>query len=116
MPPFGLHLNSKGYARTFVGKRASRQLGKFFDGIGGKEAILYLIERDRDLTSYMPSEQVYALTHQAHKYSDYVRFFSDEDVFNWLPDQYKGVIEAHPNGRAWAYRQVDIIRRLMLSS
>lgn len=113
----GIKFSGKAFTKSLLGRRAKRWLKKAFDSIGGEQNILFLIENDRLLVEYLPPAKQYEIKKQfRERYIDYLKFLSDEDVYSWLPDDYRGLIESHPNGIKWAYKQIAFIRDYLSTS
>ena len=107
--PFGLKFDSSAFAKTLIGRKASRRISTMFAGIG-KDNLVYLIQNDKDFLDYIPSDQLYQYRSSSQAYKDYAEFFSDDDIYKWIPDPWKSIIEAQPTGREWVYRQLQFIR------
>ena len=114
MRPFGISLNSEKFVREFVGRRAGRWLKQFFDGIGN-ENLAFLISQNKNLVDYIPSDKKYAYKSFIQPYRDYAKFFTDDGIYSWVPEDLKGIIEAQPNGRQWIYNQLTSIRKFLFS-
>jgi hypothetical protein len=115
--PLGISFNAGSFTKSFIGRRAKRWLKTAFDAIGGVENMVFLIENDKTLIDYIPKEQRYELKAQfKERFSDYLKFLTDDDVYSWLPDDYRGVIEATQKGREWAYHQIKLIRDFLTAS
>ena len=115
--PLGIKFSGGNFTKSYIGRRAKRWLKNAFDAIGGLENILYLIEQDKTLIEFIPQEQRYEMKAQFREhYSDYLKFLTDDNVYSWLPDDYRGVIENHPKGKEWAYKQVKLIRDFLNTS
>jgi hypothetical protein len=107
----GIRFNAGAFTKSFIGRRAKRWLKGAFDSIGGPDNMLYLIENDKSLIEYIPPAQRYELKRLfRERFSDYLQYLSDEDVYSWLPDDYLGVVEATPKGSEWVYKQIKNIR------
>jgi len=105
----------KKFSHTFIGKRVTRWLHKFLDSIG-RDNLLYAIENDKDLLSYIPPEQVYSWIHLIPIDKESVDQFTNDEVYSWVPDEYKGIIESHDKGKDWFNSQVESIRSRIASS
>lgn len=99
------------FGKSFIRSRVRRWVKKFFDGIGGQSHILFCIENDKSLLDYIPPEHRLELKAQfQQRFSSFLDDFSDDEVYTWLPDDYRGVIEAHPKGKIWVYKLIKDIR------
>lgn len=107
--PWGIEFDSSAFAKTLIGRKASRRISKMFAEIG-KDTIIDIIEHDENLIDYIPPEQLYQYKSSSQAYKDYAEFFSDDDIYKWIPDPWKSIIEAQPTGREWVYRQLQFIR------
>ena len=112
MPKFGIKFNANAFAHTFVTNRAKRWLVNFLNGIG-KDNIRYLVQNNKDLTAYIPREQL--LMHQSQVKTQVGFNFTADEVYDWVPGDFRAIIEAHTNGKTWAYRQLQIIKETLLS-
>ena len=104
--------NPRRMANTFVENKAKRLLVDFLEGIG-QDDIRYLVLNDKDFTDYIPREQL--LAHRSMIKAQFNVEFSPDEVWSWVPEEYKAIIEAQPKGREWADRQFVTLRETLLS-
>ena len=112
MPKFGIGFNANAFAHMFVTNRTKRWLVNFLNGIG-KDNIRYLIENDKDFTAYISREQL--LMHRSKMNVQIAVDLTEDEVYDWVPGDFRAIIEAHTNGKTWAYRQLQIIKETLLS-
>lgn len=119
MTPLNLNIkfNPEAFAREFISRGARRWLNNFFEQIG-LDNIAYLLQSNKNIVSYIPPKQLLDYRVKAAKYKDYAKLFSDDDIYSWLPDDCRALIESYPQGQGkeWVYRQFKHIRELMFSS
>lgn len=99
-------INANAFARTLIGKKASRYIEKLFNGIG-RDSLTYMIANDKDMLSYITDISQYRRVAYGHQYV--ASLFTDQDVYSWVPKDYKAFIESYPHGKAWALRQIKDI-------
>jgi len=114
--PLDVGFNPRAFAHSYVGRKVKRFLKKLFDGIGG-DNLVYAIQNNRDLISYIPPEKLYKYRMNLPISRRDIGEFSDKEIYSWLPDEYKGIIESQPKGKQWALSQIKSLKkRLSLSS
>ena len=113
--PLGIKFTPDRFAGEFVARRARRWLKALLDGIG-QDKIIYLVQNNKMFTDYLTTEQQAKYRGYGRHYRQYAEFFSNVDVYGWVPEEYRDLIETLPNGKKWIYRQLSFIRRAMLSS
>lgn len=115
MPLLGIGFNADKFTREFASRRARRLLKGFFDGIGN-ENLIFLISQNKNLVDYIPPDERYAYKSFMQPYGGYSRFFSDKDIYSWIPANWRDVIEEQPGGKEWASHQVSLIRAFLFPS
>lgn len=112
---FGISFNSGKFAHIFVGRAATRKLKGFLDGIG-HERLQWLIENKKDLITYLPPEYVHKTVQENPLSEKMLEEFPNEEVYTWLPAEYRAFFEQSQDGRAWVFKQLDLIRNLFVPS
>lgn len=105
--PRGLRFNAERFSRKFVSGGAALWLGDFFGKLP-EEKLVWAITHDKDLTSYFPQGAIAQSTMAQLA----LRHFSDEEIYSWLPEETRRIIEAQPKGQEWAIRQVSLLKTL----
>lgn len=100
-------------ARIFISKMAGRGIGNFLDEFGC-EKIPGCIHEGILISDLLPADYKNGLKNQAIPYLDLVNKFSNEDVYNWVPQKHKTIIESSPGGRDWAMQQIQTVREFLL--
>lgn len=117
MAPFGLKFSSLAFSRAFVANHCRRWLQRFFDGMGlENHNILRLVEEKKGLSDFVSHKVLAYYRAEAKKYAEYGKLFSDDDVYSFLPDELKLTVEDHPQGKEWAYRQIEFLRSFLFPS
>ena len=116
MPPKFPHIkfNSGAFGHTFVGRRAGRWLQEQLDGIG-KPAVIFMIKNNRSPLEFLPAKMKIHYRNLAQEYRELFPRFTDEEVYNWIPDYWREIIESTDSGKQWGLRQVAIIRDFALT-
>ncbi len=104
-----IKFNPTAFGHTFVARRAERWLNEQFDAIG-KDNMVYVVENNRNLLDYVPAEMKAQWKIQSMDYKEMFPQFTDEEVYGWVPQYWRNVIESVPGGREWGMRQVLHIR------
>lgn len=100
------------FSHTFVARRAARWI-KGFDGIGGYESIIFCIKNNKNLVDYLSEEVRASYLVSVKKFGKFIDTYPDDEVYAWIPEDYRGVIESIPGGKKWAYRQIKLLRALL---
>lgn len=100
--------------RSFVGRKASRQIEVFLNNYGADNLKL-CIENKVWLTDYLPADYKAVLKQKCHPYVDMLPAFSNTDVYDWIPQKHRTFIEALPGGKEWALGQLQVIREYLTS-
>ena len=103
--PQGLRFNAERFSRKFVAGGAALWLGDFFGKLP-EDKLLFAIAHDKDLTSYIPREAIAQSTMAQLALSH----FSKEEIYSWLPEVTRRIIESQPNGMVWAMRQMTLLK------
>jgi len=99
--------------RMFISRMAGRGIGNFLDEFGTAK-IPGLIQQGILISEVLPNDYKNGLKKQAIPYLDLVNKFSNEDVYSWVPQKHKAIIECCPGGQDWAMRQIQTIREFLL--
>lgn len=103
--------NGEVFAREWIGRRASRWLKKnVFDPIGHKN-LAVIIARGVSIIDSIPHETLLSLRGQIQ---DLAQSITEEDLYGWIPPDYRSIIEADPKGRAWASEEIKKLRAILL--
>lgn len=113
--PLGLKFNSEKFTRIFIGKKATRWLQQLFDGLG-RDNLGYLIKENKSLADTIQLDARYDYKALAQPYKDYAKFFTDKDVYLWIPDKWRDFIEAQAGGKDWAFKQLAFLRGFFFPS
>lgn len=112
-----IKFNGLKFSKEFVGRRACHWLANLFEGMGLRARdFAYLIDGDKRLVDFIPPEQIARWKGQANAHKQYSKLFTDDDIYSWIPAESRAIIELHPGGWKWAYRQIEFIRQLFFSS
>ena len=114
MAPLGIKFDGVSFSHEFVARRARRWLKKMLDGIGGVNSVVFCIHNEKNLVDYLPPEVRYKYKKAAEANQEVTEMFSNEDVYSWIPDEYKAVIEEEPGGREWVNQQIALIRMFFI--
>ena len=106
--------NASAFGHTFVGRKARRWLQSTFDGLG-KDKIVYIVQNDLVLIDLLPAQMKVHYRKLGEQYRELIPRFTDEEVYNWVPDGWREVIEAVDGGKEWGLRQVAVIRATVLT-
>lgn len=112
---FPIKFNPSAFAQDFIRRKTSRWLDTQFTFLG-KERLLFVIKNNRNLVDFIPPELLQKYKADAKAYAESAKQFTDDDVYSWIPDKWKALIEAEPDGKEWAYRQIPLIRQIILAS
>jgi len=109
-----INFNANAFGHTFVGRKATRWLQSTFDGLG-RDRIVYIVLNDLALIDLLPAEMKIHYRKLGEQYREMFPRFTDEEVYSWVPDYWREVIEAIGGGKEWGLRQVAIIRAAVLT-
>lgn len=115
MTPLGIKFSSGPFLHTWASRRGTRWLKTFLDGLG-HERIAWAIQNHRDLTSFFPPEEIHGTALKYPLPKAYVAEFPDDEVYGWIPEEYRAFIEGLPSGREWTFRQISFLRRLVVTT
>jgi len=113
--PFGIHFKSGPFIHTWASKRGRRWLKELLDGIG-HERLAWAIANDRSFTSFFPPEKINTAALKYPLPKEYLAEFPNEEVYDWVPAEYRSFMEEQPGGKEWAMKQLDFIRRLIITT
>jgi len=113
--PLNIKFQTGPFIHTYVGRKARRSLKDFLDMIG-QERLLWAIANDRQLVSFFPPEQVNSVAIQYPIPKEYLKEFPEEEIYGWIPPEYKAFFESHTNGKKWAMSQIDFLRNLIITT
>jgi hypothetical protein len=109
-----IKFNAGAFGHTFVARRARRWLQQQFDALGEK-AIIYTVENNKSLLDYIPLEMRAKYKIMAKPYQETFPGFTNDEVYSWIPEEWRMVIESIPGGKEWGLRQVEIVRQFAMS-
>ena len=110
----GIKFDGGAFGHTFVGRRAGRWLQAQFDGIG-EPAVIYIVQNNRMLLDYFPAQMKVHYKKLAQEYKEMFPSFTDDEVYLWIPEYWREVIESVDGGKEWGMRQVACIRAFALT-
>ena len=109
-----IKFNASAFGHTFVGRKATRWLQSTLDGIG-RDRVIFIVENNLALIDLLPAQMKVHYRKQGEQYRELIPTFTDEEVYSWVPDYWREVIEAIDGGKEWGIRQVTIIRATVLT-
>ena len=112
--PFGLNFSPGPFIHTLAAKRGTRKIREFLDALG-PERIVWAIKNNKELVSFYPPEVLGKLAAQNPIPKEYLDEFPDNEIYTWIPGEYRQFIEQHPGGKEWAMRQVAILRGMSVA-
>ena len=110
----GVKVDALGFAKTFVALKAKKAINQFVSGLSPAD-IAWLIANKRNLLEFVPQEQKDRWKAQAGGYKHFLEPFTNEDIYLWLPENIRQVIEATPDGNEWILQQLREIKREFFS-
>lgn len=105
----GFKFNPTAFSHTFVGNKARRWLGQIFDGLG-ESKIRFVVENNKNLLDYVPEQTKSNWRKQAKNFKPLFPKFTNDEVYGWIPDRWRALIESIPGGRDWGFNQIAAIR------
>lgn len=102
------------FSHTLIGRKASRQIGAFLDKFGD-QSLKGCIERRIWLTDCLPEEYKASLKKLCLPYRDMLPAFTNIEVYGWIPEKNRALMESCPGGKQWALQQLQIIREYLSS-
>lgn len=109
--PIGI--NSYGFARSFVARKAKRALAGFVTKLKPDD-IIWLISAQRELLSFIPPNKLAELRSSVSVYKDFIMIFTDEEIYQWFPEETKKFVEKLPEGKDWLTKQIALLRKELL--
>ncbi len=109
-----IKFNANAFGHTFVGRKATRWLQGNFDGLG-RDRIIYIVQNNLVLIDLLPAEMKGHYTKLGRQYRELFPKFTDEEVYSWVPNYWREVIEGIDGGQEWGLRQVAIIRKIIMT-
>ncbi|KKN52928.1 hypothetical protein LCGC14_0607290 [marine sediment metagenome] len=109
-----IKFNAGAFGHTFVGRRATRWLKTQFDGLG-EERVIFIVQNNRMILDLLPSKLKVHYRKLGEQYREMFSSFNDEEVYNWIPDEWREVIESVDGGKEWGLRQVVNLRKFALA-
>ena len=100
--------------KVFVGRRAGRYIGAFMDAFG-QENFIQAVKNGKYITDFMETEHKIHLKNMALNYRHVFAAFTDDDVYNWIPENYRELLQSMPGGIEYGIGQVQEIRRFLES-
>lgn len=115
--PFGLNIDFKPdrFIHKLAAGRSTRKIKGLLDPLG-HERIAWMIQNNHDLVEFYPPEMVKGIAKQNPVPREYLEEFSDDEVYSWIPGEYRQFMEQMPGGREWAMRQVSILRNMVVTA
>ncbi len=104
-----IKFNASAFGHTFVGRKAGRWLQSTFDGLG-RDRVVFIVQNNLVLTDLLPAQTKVHYRKLGEQYQELFPRFTDEEVYSWVPDYWREVIEAIDGGKEWGIRQVAVIR------
>ena len=109
-----IKFDASAFGHTFVGRKATRWLEEAFSGLG-EERIIFTVRNNRNLLDYVPEQLKAHYKGQAQGYREIFPKFTDEEVYQWVPGYWRGVIESVEGGKTWGLLQVAAIRNFAMT-
>ena len=109
-----IKFNASAFGHTFVGRKATRWLQTTFDGLG-RDRIIFIVENDVMLIDLLPPQMKLHYKKLGEQYKEMFPSFTDEEVYSWVPNYWREVIETIDGGKEWGIRQVTIIRSIIMT-
>lgn len=113
--PFGLTFSGGPFIHTWASRKGTRLLKEVLDKLG-HERIGWAIASNRSFLSLISPENVKktALNYSLPK--EYLQEFPDEEVYGWIPPEYRSFIEEQTGGKQWAMEQIGFIRKIIVAT
>lgn len=108
------NFNGGVFARGFAKRQVSPYIGAFLDKFGD-EIVKNCIKRKIWITDCLPAEYKVELKQLCQSYTELLPVFSNEEVYSWIPDRNRFLIESVEGGKDWALGQLQIIREFLSS-
>jgi hypothetical protein len=109
-----LHFSPTRAAHAYIGSKAKRIIGEFLGKIPS-QTILTCIKNGKFLTDYIPIEKRQEFKSKVSPYRDVVRGFSAEEVYLWIPQNYRVYFEGVSGGKRWALAELQHIKDFLLT-
>ncbi len=107
----GLSFDGQRFAREFLTRRIRRELCKFFVGID-PENLTWAVQHNLSLLSFLPPETLREFMAKSSKYREASQYFTDDEVYSWLPEETRALIEACPGGIPWKQQELKNLRAM----
>ncbi len=111
--PFGFRLSPLRFSKAFIGSRARRYIQEFLDAIGPAN-LKYLIEHQKTIEEYLPPQYREQLQGGWHVQQQYLKMFTEQDVYGWFPEDYRTFFESLPGGKEWVFRHIELLKRIII--
>ncbi len=113
----GIKINFDGaaFSRTYFSRPVIRWLSSFFATLPA-DVLELCIEHDIYILKYLDPQMIGSYRQAITPYRRLADVFSDEEVYDWLPEGTRGLVESHSNGKTWAMSQLARIRQDFFSA
>ena len=98
--------------RSFVLSQAKRELEKFLEELG-EEGLRWVIEKNKDLISFIPPEARKRAREEAKEYSWAIPYLTPKAIWGIVDPKWKKIILEYKGGREWAERQLSQLIALL---
>jgi hypothetical protein len=113
--PFGFKLSAQKFTHGLVAAKARRKITEFLEPIPAN-VLIYLVTNNKDIKPYLPPELQSKLEGGIALPQQILDSFSDDDVYGWFPPEYQAFFEKLPDGKAWVYRHISMLRSLIVAT
>lgn len=95
------------FFQTLKARKASSWLKEnIFDPLGHKN-LLYLIQMNQSLIGKIPPDTFSVYMQKIPKASLNT---TDEEIYSWIPSEYRKTIESCPSGKEWAFKEMKLLK------
>jgi hypothetical protein len=108
------NFNGGVFFSELVGKKTGRFIGAFLNGIGA-DNLKKFVSEGIDLTDVFDEEAKANFKMMAMPYAKIISTLAPEVAYQWLPPEYLGFFKSLPNGKAWAIKQLGIIKDFLIA-
>lgn len=99
---------------AFLGVKAGRIIGDFLKP-WPESKLLYCINNHKFITDYIPASFRLDLKAKFNPHRDMLDGFTNEEVYRWIPQNYRQYFERTPGGKDWVLAELQHIREFLTS-
>ncbi|MDD5703273.1 MAG: hypothetical protein PHU23_14645 [Dehalococcoidales bacterium] len=111
----GFKFNGEMFSRTFIKLSAGPKIGEFLKAFGD-DNIKRCIFENKYITDLIPDNYKNELKAKfPPQYKEMIDGFTNQEVYGWVPKEYREIIQSCPNWKAWVRDQLDAIRTFLKS-